>query len=124
MLHHLSTVREFAREAQEGVTYTLTQVSQARDGMKLRLLQHLQWPIFISIFFAGQLVNLVAGAELVNAGALTAIELVQLFHQFGEITHAFKHLIDQLPRLLDLLIPADRVFTLLESRSAVEPNEG
>jgi hypothetical protein len=43
--------------------------------MKLRLLQHLQWPIFISVFFAGQLFNLYAGAELVNAGVLTSIEV-------------------------------------------------
>jgi len=28
------------------------------------------------------------------------------------------------PRVLELLIPADRVFTILESKSAVEPNEG
>lgn len=124
MLRNLGTVREFGREGQESEAYARMQTSQARDGMKLRLLQHLQWPIFISVFFTGQLANLWAGAALVNAGTLSAIELVQLFHQFGELTHCFKHLVDQLPRLLELLIPADRVFTILESKSCVEPNEG
>jgi len=123
MLRNLSTVREFAREAQESSSYTRMQATQARDDMRLKLLQHLQWPIFISVFFASQLANLWAGAALVHAGALTAIELVQLYHQFGELTHCFKHLVDQLPRMLELLIPADRVFTILESKSAVEPNE-
>jgi len=124
MLRNLSTVREFARESQESRSYERTQRTQSRDAMKLQLLQHLQWPTFISIFFAGQLVNLWFGAELVHANELSAIDLIQLFHQFGHLTHCFKHLVDQLPRLLELLIPADRVFTILESKSAVEPNEG
>jgi ABC-type bacteriocin/lantibiotic exporter with double-glycine peptidase domain len=75
MLRNLSTVREFAREAQESEAYARTQTNHSRDSMKLRLLQHLQWPIFISVFFAGQLFNLYAGAELVNAGVLTSIEV-------------------------------------------------
>lgn len=124
MLRNLSTVREFAREGQEGVEYERVQRTQARDGMKLRLLQHLQWPTFISIFFAGQLVNLWFGAEQVHHDELSAIDLIMLFHKFGEITHCFKHLVDQLPRVLELMLPADRVFLLLESRSAIEPNEG
>ena len=92
--------------------------------MKLRMLQHLQWPTFISIFFAGQLMNLWFGAEQVHQAELSAIELIQLFHTFGEVTHSFKHLVDQLPRLLELMLPADRVFALLESRSVIEPNAG
>jgi hypothetical protein len=51
-------------------------------------------------------------------------QLVQLYHEFDEITHNFKHFVDQLPRLLEVLIPADRVFTILESKSSIEPNEG
>ena len=124
MLRNLSTVREFARERQEGDSYTRTQAIHARDGIKLHLMQHMQWPIFISFFFGAQLVNLWTGAALVNAGTISAIELVQLFHKFGEITHSFKHLVDQLPRLLELMLPADRVFTILESKSSIEPNEG
>ncbi len=124
MLRNLSTVREFAREEQESVGYERQQKNSARDGMKLRLLQHLQWPTFISIFFAGQLVNLWFGAELVHGGELSAIDLIQLFHQFGHVTHCFKHLVDQLPRVLELMLPADRVFTILESKSSVEPNPG
>lgn len=123
MLRNLATVREFAREGQESDAYTRTQANQARDNMKLRLLQHMQWPIFISVCFGGQLANLWAGAALVSTGSITTIEFVQLFHTFGELTHQMKNLMDQLPRLLELLIPADRVFTILESKSAVEPNE-
>lgn len=59
-----------------------------------------------------------------HAGSLDAIELMQLHHMFWSITQSVKQLIDCAPRLLDLLIPADRVFTILESKSAVEPNDG
>ena len=45
--------------------------------------------------------------------------LLLQFHVFGEVTHLFKHVIEMLPRILELAIPADRVFLILETKSAV-----
>ena len=88
MLRNLSTVREFAREAEESTAYERTQRTQARDGMALRLTQHMQWPIFISIFFLGQLTNLWAGAALVHAKQISAIDLIQLVRRAPRTANA------------------------------------
>ena len=124
MLRNLATVRMFARENQEIVVFDRNERQQANMDIVQRLIGHMQWPVIGGIMVFGEYANLWHGAQLVHEGTLNAAELVMLAGQSGGIMWRVKNAIEIVPQLGEVLLPADRVFTLLETESVIEPMAG
>merc|ERR1712070_16130 len=57
-------------------------------------------------------------------GELDPVKLIQVGGIVYHITFMLKHLMEQVPRFMRIMIPAGRIFELLESKSLIEPMPG
>jgi ABC-type multidrug transport system fused ATPase/permease subunit len=60
----------------------------------------------------------------VNQKELDPVKLIQVGGIVYHITFMMKHLLEQVPRFMEIMIPAGRIFELLESKSLIEPMPG
>jgi len=124
MLSKVRAVREFSRESQEAVELDRGERVQMRSMIYLHIMGHMQHMLIFTFLTVGELANYYYGASLVNAGELNPVKLIQVGGIVYHITFCIKHLMEQVPRLMRCLMPAERVFELLESRSLIEPMPG
>eukprot|EP01043_Picozoa_sp_COSAG02_P078066 COSAG02_NODE_17395_length_1007_cov_1.029736_2_plen_134_part_01 len=69
----------------------------------------------------GMLVNMLLGVRLVHLGHITANRLLMCVINLQVLSFCSRTLTDQLPELLLVLEPLDRLATLLSSTPAIEP---
>ena len=69
----------------------------------------------------GMLVNMLLGVRLVHLGRITANRLLMCVINLQVLSFCSRTLTDQLPELLLVLEPLDRLATLLSSTPAIEP---
>lgn len=124
LLNNLSTVREFARESQEATYFAHAEKSKAETSLHIHALRHVQWPIIISILACGYLMNVYEGARQIHLGQMRPADAVMVVGETWCVIWHCRSIVEKLPEILELLLPAERVFRLLEQRSAVEPNPG
>jgi len=124
MLSKVRAVREFSREAQEAVELDRSERVQMRSMIFMHIMGHVQHMLIFTALTGGELANYYFGASLVNSGDLNPVKLIQIGGMVYHITFSMRHLMEQVPRLMRCIIPAGRVFELLESKSLIEPMPG
>jgi len=124
LLNNLSTVREFARETQESVYFAHAEKSKAETSLYIHAFRHVQWPITITILACSYLMNVYEAARRIHSGEMRPADAVMVVGETWCVIHHCRSIVEKLPEILELLLPAERVFRLLEQRSAVEPNQG
>jgi len=124
LLNNLSTVREFARESQEAVYFAHAEKSKAETSLYIHALRHVQWPLIITILACGYLMNVYEGARRIHSGEMRPADAVMVVGETWCVIWHCRSIVEKLPEILELLLPAERVFRLLEQRSAVEPMPG
>merc|ERR1712190_653298 len=124
MLNKVKAVREFSREAQEATELDRGEQVQMRSMIVLHIMGHVQHMLIFTFLFTGEISNYWYGASLVNQKQLDPVKLIQIGGVVYHITFMMKHLMEQVPRLMRIMIPASRVFELLESKSLIEPMPG
>ena len=93
-------------------------------SMRGELINQLTNPTVGAVMFGGYLSNTHYGAGLAHNGELAATDLMQLSHTSEGFTHQMRRLVDMLGEIANVIIPAERVFTLLETESVIEPSGG
>lgn len=124
MLNKVKAVREFSREAQEATELDRGERVQMRSMIFLHIMGHVQHMVIFTLLFGGEMFNYYYGASLVNQKLLNPVKLIQIGGLVYHITFTMRHLMEQVPRLLRVMIPASRIFELLESKSLIEPMPG
>jgi len=124
MLGNLATVRMFSRENQEEVEFDRQERRQAAMDVVQNIIGMSQWTVIVQFIKVGEYWNFWYGAGLVYAGMLSSADFIMLSHQVGGICFRFKEVVTLIPELGEVLMPADRVFTLLETESLIEPMPG
>jgi len=124
MLSKVRAVREFSREAQEADELDRGERVQMRSMIFLHIIGHLQHMFIFTALTAGEVANYYYGASLVNAGELTAVQLLQIGGMVFHITFCMRRVMEQVPRLMRCFLPAGRIFEILESKSLIEPMPG
>jgi len=124
MLNKVKAVREFSREAQEAIELDRGERVQMRSMIFLHIMGHIQHMVIFTFLFGGEILNYYYGASLVNKKQLNPVKLIQIGGMVYHITFMMRHLMEQVPRLMRALIPAARIFELLESKSLIEPMPG
>ena len=61
------------------------------------------------------------GAQEIQDGKLPASQLMQMIYMTYNIQRSLQQLQHYLPKIAELGLPAERVFSLLESKSTIEP---
>merc|ERR1712232_863245 len=124
MLNRIKAVREFSRETREATELDRGEQVQMRSMIVLHIMGHVQHMLIFTFLFTGEISNYWYGASLVNQKELDPVKLIQIGGVVYHITFMMKHLMEQVPRLMRIMIPASRVFELLESKSLIEPMPG
>ena len=124
VLGSIRTVRESGHEAQEVKDFVRTESSMSAISMRGELINQLTNPTVGAVMFGGYLSNTHYGAGLAHNGELAATDLMQLSHTSEGFTHQMRRLVDMLGEIANVIIPAERVFTLLETESVIEPSGG
>merc|ERR1712232_1081370 len=124
MLNRIKAVREFSRETREATELDRGEQVQMRSMIVLHIMGHVQHMLIFTFLFGGEISNYWYGASLVNQKELDPVKLIQIGGVVYHITFMMKHLMEQVPRLMRIMIPASRVFELLESKSLIEPMPG
>lgn len=124
MLSKVRAVREFSREAQEALELDRGERVQMRSMIFMHIMGHVQHMLVFTALFGGEVSNYYYGASLVNDGKLNPVKLIQIGGLVYHITFCTRHLMEQVPRLMRCMLPAGRVFELLESKSLIEPMPG
>jgi len=124
MLSKVQAVREFSRERQEAAELDRGERMLSRSMTTLHLVGHVQHMAVFTLLFGGEVTNYWYGAELVHGGRLDPVKLIQVGGLVYHISFMMKHLLGQVPRFMNILLPASRIFELLESRSLIEPMPG
>ena len=124
ILGKLATVREYAREDQSLTDYARVERYMRSMEMSRDLCRTVQGPIIRTFFHAAFLYNLWHGARMVNLGELRAFDLVQLSGYSINITNRIKEIINLVPQLFEIMLPVERIFDLLETKSLIEPMDG
>jgi ABC-type multidrug transport system fused ATPase/permease subunit len=124
MLNKVKAVREFSREKQEAIELDRGERVQIRSMIFLHIIGHLQHMLIFTLLFGGEISNYYYGASLVNQKQLNPVKLIQIGGLVYHITFMMRHLMEQVPRLMRVMIPAVRIFELLESKSLIEPMPG
>jgi len=124
MLNKVKAVREFSREEQEASELDRGERVQMRSMIILHIMGHVQHMLIFTFLFGGEVSNYYYGASLVNKKQLNPVKLIQIGGLVYHITFMMRHLMEQVPRLMRIMLPAGRIFELLESKSAIEPMPG
>jgi len=124
MLQKVKTVREFSRESQEAAELDRGARVMTRSMIFLHIMGHLQHMAIFTLLTGGEVSNYWYGASLVNQKELDPVKLIQVGGIVYHITFMLKHLMEQVPRFMRIMIPAGRIFELLESKSLIEPMPG
>jgi len=124
MLNKVKAVREFSRETQEATELDRGERVQMRSMIFLHIMGHVQHMAIFTVLFGGEISNYYFGASLVNQKQLNPVRLIQIGGLVYHITFMMRHLMEQVPRLMRCMIPASRIFELLESKSLIEPMPG
>jgi len=124
MLSKVQAVREFSREQQEASELDRGERILSRSMIMLHIMGHVQHMAIFTLLFGGEVSNYWFGAELVHSGRLDPVKLIQVGGIVYHISFMMKHLLSQVPRFMQILIPAARIFELLESKSLIEPMPG
>jgi ABC-type multidrug transport system fused ATPase/permease subunit len=124
MLQKVKTVREFSREGQEAAELDRGARVMTRSMIFLHIMGHLQHMAIFTLLTGGEVSNYWYGASLVNQKELDPVKLIQVGGIVYHITFMLKHLMEQVPRFMRIMIPAGRIFELLESKSLIEPMPG
>jgi len=124
MLQKVKAVREFSREKQEAAELDRGARVMTRSMILLHLMGHVQHMAIFTLLFGGEVSNYWYGARLVNQRELDPVKLIQVGGIVYHITFMMKHMLEQVPRLMHIMIPASRIFELLESKSLIEPMPG
>lgn len=95
-----------------------------RSMIVLHIMGHMQHMLVFTLLFGGEVSNYWYGARLVNQKELDPVKLIQVGGIVYHITFMMKHLLEQVPRFMEIMIPAGRIFELLESKSLIEPMPG
>lgn len=124
MLQKVRAVREFSREKQEASELDRGARVMTRSMIMLHIMGHVQHMLVFTLLFGGEVSNYWYGAKLVNQNELDPVKLIQVGGIVYHITFMMKHLLEQVPRFMEIMIPASRIFELLESKSLIEPMPG
>jgi ABC-type multidrug transport system fused ATPase/permease subunit len=124
MLQKVKAVREFSREEQEAKDLDRGERVQMQSMILLRVMDHIQHMLIFTFLFGGEVSNYWYGARLVHQQELNPVKLIQIGGLVYHITFMFRHLMEQVPRLMRMMIPLSRIFELLESKSLIEPMPG
>lgn len=125
MLRNVQTVREFARETIEMEEHEYAEFSESQTNIKCHLLGHGAWVFFV-IFARGAVSwNQNKAVELVQEGALHATDILFLCNYLWGFIHIIRYwMVDLFPELSRMLLPAERVFAVIERKSTIERNPG
>ena len=82
-----------------------------------------QWMIFIAVGAVGRSTVLYCGAKYVAVGELTFTVLVDIFCRMIFMYFRARMVLDMLPEIIEMMKPADRVFSILESEPVTEPKK-
>jgi ABC-type multidrug transport system fused ATPase/permease subunit len=124
MLQKVKAVREFSREKQEAAELDRGARVMTRSMILFHVMNHMQHMAIFTFLFAGEVSNYWYGAKLVNQKALDPTKLIQVGGIVYHITFMMKHMLEQVPRFMRIMLPANRIFELLESKSLIEPMPG
>jgi len=124
ILKNLSTVREFARERQESTNFAHAEKSKAETSLYIHAMRHVQWPIILTILAFGYLMNVYEGAGRIHYGQMRPSDVVMVVGETWCVIWHCRCIVEKLHQFMELMLPAERVFRLLEQRSAVEPMPG
>ena len=120
-------MREFAREEQAANDFSSQERIQAAAVTTLRLMNEFSWPVMHTLIQIGTWYNLYSGAAMVNLGEMKATDVIGTQHAVSMIAWRLRGLIQrEIPALIESLsgVKLEPVFSLLESQSSIEPNEG
>jgi ABC-type multidrug transport system fused ATPase/permease subunit len=126
-LQNLSVVREFAREDQAANDFSSQERIQTAAVTTLRLMNQFTWPVMHTLIQIGTWYNLYSGAAMVNLGEMKATDVIGTQHAVSMIAWRLRGLIQrEIPALIESLsgVKLEPVFSLIESKSSIEPNEG
>lgn len=121
LLSNLSTVREFARESQEVTNFAHTEKNKAEASLYIHAIRHIQWPIIITVLAFGYLLNVFEGAKRIQSGEMKPTDVIMVVGETWCVIGHCRSIVEKFPQVLELMLPAERVFRILEQRSAVEP---
>mmetsp|Transcript_98730 Transcript_98730/g.171039 ORF Transcript_98730/g.171039 Transcript_98730/m.171039 type:complete len:1047 (+) Transcript_98730:70-3210(+) len=124
MLQKVKAVREFSREKQEATELDRGARVMTRSMIMVAIMNHVQHMVVFTLLFGGEISNYWYGARLVNQKELDPVKLIQVGGIVYHITFMMKHCLEQVPRFMRIMIPAGRIFELLESKSLIEPMPG
>jgi ABC-type multidrug transport system fused ATPase/permease subunit len=121
---NLKTVREYSREATSKKEFKQRLKSQGNAELQRRIVQFAMWPICCTFIEVGlQVGNWMLAREL-NAGRITVAEFVSLGEMLYHIVFMTRHLMEKIPEMFAIQEPLNRIFTVMETVSNVEPMAG
>ena len=120
-------MREFAREGQAQSDFSSQERIQSAADTAIRLMNQFSWPMMHTLIQVGTWYNLYTGAAMVNIGEMKATDVIGTQHAVSMIAWRLRGLVErEIPALMEALsgVKLEPVFSLLESQSSIEPNEG
>ena len=98
--------------------------SQGNAELQRRIVEFAMWPICCTFIEVGlQVGNWMLAREL-NAGRITVAEFVSLGEMLYHIVFMTRHLMEKIPEMFAIQEPLNRIFTVMETVSNVEPMAG
>jgi ATP-binding cassette subfamily B (MDR/TAP) protein 1 len=117
----LSTVRQFGMEGEE--LHKFIETATWRNQLERRLKvtsMHTRYYMTQALQY-GMLINTFMGVRLVYLGQITANRLLMCVINLQVLSFTSRTLTDQLPELMLVVEPLDRLATLLDSTPSIEP---